>query len=371
MSNSLSTNGKLQTENLSVGYTHNRQPQVVADGINVTLRAGELTCLIGPNGAGKSTLMRTLAGMQPPLAGHVRLGDSDLHKLPPAELAKRLAVVLTERVDVGNLSVYALVALGRHPYTDWRGHLSAQDQRIVEEALTQVRAIGLARRAVNELSDGERQRVMIARALAQLVGDGGMGGWGEGGKVLILDEPTAFLDLPRRVEMMQLLGMLARTSRRAVLLSTHDLDLALRVADRLWLLSATGDLVEGLPEELVLNGALAATFQSEGVEFDAELGSFKLHRHPCGPILVNANHLPENDIVVRWTMRALERIGYEIVGSKSVGPESIANAPDIPVTVSIDKMIDTNRYQWQVIAPSQQWQFQRLSDVIERVSNPL
>ena len=156
-----------------------------------------------------------------------------------------------------------------------------------------------------------------------------------------------------------------------MLLSTHDLDLALRVADRLWLLSATGALVEGLPEELVLNGALAATFQSEGVEFDAELGSFKLHRHPCGPIRVNANHLPENDIFVRWTMRALERIGYEIVSNKSISPESIANAPDIPVTVSIDKMIDSNRYQWQVIAPSQQWQFQRLSDVIERVSNPL
>lgn len=345
------------TEKLSIGYTHNRQQRVVADHINLMLHPGELTCLIGPNGAGKSTLMRTLAGMQPPLAGRVRLGEADLHHLPPAELAKRLAVVLTERIDVGNLSVYALVALGRHPYTDWRGHLSAQDHRAVESALQQVKATSLAQRSVNELSDGERQRVMVARALAQLAGNGEMGRQGdketgrqgdrETGKVLILDEPTAFLDLPRRVEMMQLLGMLARTTRCAVLLSTHDLDLALRVADRLWLLSNEGTLVEGLPEELVLNGALAATFQSEGVEFDPSAGSFRLQRHPCGPIGLQGEGLK-----AQWTQRALERVGFEVQMNDSSQPYQVR--------------VNGN---WEVFTPNGLHRFDQLGELVEFVKN--
>ena len=213
--------------------------------------------LLGPNGAGKSTLMRTLAGMQKPLRGQVCLGKDDLHRLPPDQLAKRLAIVLTERVDVGNLSAYALVGLGRHPYTDWRGTLTANDEAIVRWALTAVGASELAARPLDELSDGERQKVMIARALAQEP------------QVLILDEPTAFLDLPRRVELMRLLVNLAYTTKRAILLSTHDLELALRVADRLWLLPTGGPLLDGMPEELALNGTLAAAFASEGVNSTA------------------------------------------------------------------------------------------------------
>lgn len=353
-------NAPLAAKALSIGYTQNRQQRVVADGINLTLRPGELTCLIGPNGAGKSTLMRTLAGMQPPLAGEVQMDGVDLHHVPPAELAKRLAVVLTERVDVGNLSAYALVALGRHPYTDWRGRLSAHDHSAVASALAQVKATALAQRAVNELSDGERQRVMIARALAQLAG-------GETAlddesaqpnKILILDEPTAFLDLPRRVEMMQLLGTLARMTRAAVLLSTHDLDLALRVADRLWLLSATGRFDQGPPEELVLNGAVAATFQSEGVEFDAGAGSFKLQRHPCGPIRVIGDELPEDDVTVSWTVRGLERIGYEVVGADGETHSTVTVA------------FRDERYQWRVSTPYDEQQFDSLAAMLERVKSP-
>lgn len=328
----------LTTHNLAIGYTARRQPKTVATNINVALRPGELVALIGPNGAGKSTLMRTLAGMQKPLRGQVCLGQDDLHRLPPDQLAKRLAIVLTERVDVGNLSAYALVGLGRHPYTDWRGTLTANDEAIVRWALTAVGASELAARPLDELSDGERQKVMIARALAQEP------------QVLILDEPTAFLDLPRRVELMRLLANLAYTTKRAILLSTHDLELALRVADRLWLLPTGGSLLDGMPEELALNGTLAAAFASEGVEFDSAAGAFKLHRHPCGPIVLHGDGL-----LAQWTARALERIGYQVVGREGVAAIQISVGDN----------------HWRVTNGLRQAEYGSLAELIEAVKQPL
>ena len=329
----------LATHQLAVGYktTGRTAASVVAD-ITVTLQPGELTCLIGPNGAGKSTLMRTLAGMQPPVAGRVSLGEAEIHRLPPATLAKRLAVVLTERIEVGNLSAYTLVALGRHPYTDWRGRLSEHDETIIRQMLTTVGAAHLAARPVSELSDGERQKIMIARALAQEP------------EVLILDEPTAFLDLPRRVETMQLLHTLAHSSGRAILLSTHDLDLALRMADRLWLLPTGGPLMVGLPEELALNGSLAAAFRSEGVEFDNEQGAFRVQRHSCGPIGLTG-HGP----AALWTTRALERLGYEVV----------ADHDQLPMRVHILGSNGTTR--WQTTTPIRHQEHTSLAGLIEQL----
>jgi iron complex transport system ATP-binding protein len=303
---------QLSTHDLAVGYTAARRAtKVVADGINIALHSSELVALIGPNGAGKSTLMRTLAGLQKPLRGQVCLGGADLHRLPAEQLARQLAVVLTERVEVGNLSAYALVALGRHPYTNWRGELTPHDEEVVRWAIQAVSATHLAHRPLNELSDGERQKIMIARALAQEA------------PVLILDEPTAFLDLPRRVELMRLLGILAYTTRRAIVVSTHDLDLALRIADRLWLMAVDGRLTTGIPEELALNGALQATFASEGVEFDRASGAFRLHHSPCGPIGFSGEGL-----VAEWTVRALERIGYDVVPEDGHLPLQVEVADD-------------------------------------------
>lgn len=328
----------LTTHTLDIGYTLPRQSaKVVAAGIEVKLRVGELVALIGPNGAGKSTLLRTLAGLQRPLRGQVYLGGEELHRLPADEVARRLAVVLTDRVEAGNLSAYALVTLGRHPYTDWRGTLTPHDEEIVRWALTAVGAAHLAPCPLSELSDGERQKVMIARALAQEA------------PLLILDEPTAFLDLPRRVELMRLLGTLAYTTSRAILVSTHDLELALRIADRLWLLPADGHLTTGIPEELALNGALKQTFQSEGVEFDSATATFRLHRSPCGPIGLSGEGL-----VAQWTARALERIGYEVV----------PNGSHLPLHVFV------NGGDWQVTTPQYQEQYRSLADVIERVKHP-
>ncbi|MBC7811577.1 MAG: ABC transporter ATP-binding protein, partial [Burkholderiales bacterium] len=196
----------LQTHNLAIGYAPSRgEWRVVAQNLNLTLNRGELVCLIGPNGAGKSTLMRTLAGMQPALAGGGRvllLGD-EVGALKANELARRLSVVLTERIDAGLLSVFELVALGRYPYTEWSGALTAHDEDVIQWALKAVGAAALANRSVGELSDGERQKALIARALAQEPA------------LMLLDEPTAFLDLPRRVEIMRTLRELARNTGRA------------------------------------------------------------------------------------------------------------------------------------------------------------
>lgn len=300
----------LTTENLAIGYENGRSQTLVATNLHLALKPGRLVCLLGPNGVGKSTLLRTLAGMQRPLRGTVRLNGEDVHALPPQSVAKRLSVVLTERIDVGMLSAYALVALGRHPYTGWGGKLSAADERIVQDAIAAVSAEQLANRYVNELSDGERQKIMIARALAQ------------SSQVMLLDEPTAYLDLPRRVEIVQILRRLAHRSSRAVLLSTHDLDLALRSADEVWLME-NGRLHVGSPEDLVLDGTFAAAFASEGVTFDAEKGAFAIANQPKGRIGLSGSGL-----AATWTARALERAGYEIARGDNAAPYGVEITED-------------------------------------------
>lgn len=284
----------LALNQLTTGYQPARRDTItVTEKIDITLEAGEMVCLIGPNGAGKTTLMRTIAGIQPPLSGSVTLNGEDIRHFSTRELAQQLSIVLTERVDVGLLTAFALVGLGRHPYTSWSGTLSAHDEAVAQWALQAVGAEALAQRYIGELSDGERQKVMIARALAQEP------------SLMLLDEPTAFLDLPRRVEMMSLLRQLAHQTGKAILLSTHDLDLALRSADRIWLLPAGGRLQAGAPEDLVLSGAFAEAFRSEGVDFDMQTGSFKIHGATGGRVTVSGE-----GVHAVWTQRALERAGF-------------------------------------------------------------
>jgi iron complex transport system ATP-binding protein len=291
----------LQTYDLSIGYKKLRQsPSVVAANLSLELFPGELVCVLGPNGAGKTTLLRTLAGMQSPLSGRVLINEHDLNALSPQDRARHLSIVLTDRVDVGTLSVYALVALGRYPYTDWQGRLTAADEEVVRWAIQVVGAEPLVSRNVGELSDGERQKVMIARALAQEP------------HLMILDEPTAFLDLPRRVEIMTILRKLVRDTQRAILLSTHDLDLALRHADKIWLMPFGGKLQVGTPEDLVLSGAFESAFHSEGVSFDPQTGSFRSHTQESQKVVLIGEGLP-----TIWTERALQRIGYEVVRDNS------------------------------------------------------
>ena len=284
----------LAAENLEIGYRSRRGTTSVARGLNLELEAGEFVCLLGPNGAGKSTLMRTISGIQPPLAGSVVLDGVDIRALSPNQRAARLSVVLTERATAGLLTGHAMVSLGRFPHTGWFGSLTDEDREVVRKAIELAGAEAFSDRFVAELSDGERQRVMVARALAQEP------------RLMILDEITAFLDLPRRIEIVRLLGRLASDTERSVLISTHDLDLALRTADRIWLLHADGTLVTGAPEDLVLDGSYSRVFADEGIEFDPLHGSFSLGKRSRTGIAVNGG-----DAVQRaWTVRALERNGF-------------------------------------------------------------
>ena len=301
----------LTAEDLTVGYSARKHaPRAVAGPLRLALWPGELVCLLGPNGAGKSTLLRTLAGLQPPLAGRLAVGRAALASFSAAARARQISVVLTERLDTGNLTVQELVTLGRHPHTGWLGGLTSHDQMQVQGALAATDTAAFACRPVAELSDGERQRVLLARALAQDT------------PIVLLDEPTAHLDLPNRVVLMRLLHRLARTTGKAILLSTHELDLALQAADRVWLLSSEGHLRTGTPEDLVLSGAFAAAFAREGLAFDGATGTFALHV-PTGP----AVQLVGEGAAAFWTRRALEREGFV----PTTGPAALrVTAPDAP-----------------------------------------
>lgn len=310
----------MQTKDLAIGYGPAGHPRIIKSGINAALHSGELACLVGPNGAGKTTLLRTLAGLQAALAGQITFkgalkkfdrADDDwieLHKLSPRQLARRISVVLTERVEGDGLSAYTLTALGRHPYTDWRGRMTPADEAVVVWALQSVGAAALVARSLTELSDGERQKVFIARALAQEP------------DLIILDEPTAFLDLPHRIEIMHTLKHLARGLGQAILLSTHDLDLALHNADRLWLMPMQGDLAYGSPEDLILSGDFEAAFSGAispafPTVFDAHSGTFTLKNGSSGDV-----RLIGQGLAVEWTERALKREGYHVVAQAAGGP---------------------------------------------------
>ena len=264
---------------LSIGYHSKRQNRVLVSGMNASLQTGELTALIGSNGAGKSTLLRTLAGFQKPLSGEILLYDSSelpmgsietkarycpLGKISVKDLAKKIAVVLTVAPAVTSIRVEELVGMGRSPYTRFWGGLSSADKKIVDEAMQWVGIDALKNRMFHTLSDGERQKVMIAKALAQQTDN------------ILLDEPTAFLDYPSKVELLQLLSRLAHDLGKAILLSTHDLELALQLSDTLWLLDS--GLHVGSPRQLADKNALSNFIERAGISFDKASLSIRVKR---------------------------------------------------------------------------------------------
>ena len=292
----------LLTKNLCIGY-HGKannlinrvEAKKIAGPINLELYAGKLVCLLGANGAGKSTLIKTLSGIQVPLSGQVFIEDKPISKLSPQELATKLSLVLTETVRSWNLDVYSLISLGRFPYTGWLGNLSDEDLAIINFAIEAVNLLDFINRKVDELSDGEKQRVMLARALVQDTG------------LIILDEPTAHLDIPNRISLMGLLHTLSREQHKAILISTHELDLALQIADEIWLFDGNGNLITGTPEELVMNDHFSSVFDKQGTLYDKSTGVFKMNA-PTGPVI----EMLGEGIPAFWTRRALERIGYRV-----------------------------------------------------------
>lgn len=282
----------IHIDDLSIGYRSKQATNVVAQAIQTMLYSGELTCLLGANGVGKSTLLRTLSGFQPKLAGRISVLGRELDSYTDQELSTIIGLVLTEKCAVRHMTVRELVGMGRSPYTGFWGRLGDDDRQKVEEAIGAVGIPALAGRMVHTLSDGERQKVMIAKALAQET------------PVIYLDEPTAFLDFPSKVEMMQLLHSLTRQTGKTIFMSTHDLELALQIADRIWLMDRTKGIRTGVPEDLALGGYLADFFVRKGIAFDRETGLFRID-----PIYREKVNLQGEGQAYAMARKALQRNG--------------------------------------------------------------
>ncbi|TDW47370.1 iron complex transport system ATP-binding protein [Flavobacterium sp. 270] len=251
----------LSTSNLNVGYKSKKGTVTIAENLNLNLASGKLISLIGANGIGKSTLLRTITGIQKPLSGNVFLSDRDITTFKPLDLAQNLSVVLTEKLPPSNLSVFELVALGRQPYTNWIGTLTPEDITKVNEALELTQIIHLARKKHFEISDGQLQKVLIARALAQDT------------PLIILDEPTTHLDLLHKVSLFKLLKKLTQETQKCILFSTHDIDLAIQLSDEMIIMTPES-IVQNEPCNLILNGSFGALFKDEHIIFDTEKGKF-------------------------------------------------------------------------------------------------
>lgn len=282
----------LEAKSLSVGYGDGATKHVLFENIDLELRAGELVCFMGANGIGKSSLIRTLAGLQSPLAcpaGRPLPLSRGRGEIDP----KKVSVVLTDRVNAVNMTVAELVALGRYPYLDWNIKLSEADLSIIDQAIEATRIKHIANKKLYELSDGQLQMAMITRALTQDT------------PVIMLDEPTAHLDLNNRVEIMNLLRSLSRTSNKAILVATHELDLALQTADLIWLAGNDKKLITGIPEDLVLNGSFDDTFQFKG--FDLKTGKVfhQAWRNKSVKLIGEGYEY-------LWTKNALERNGFSV-----------------------------------------------------------
>lgn len=303
-------NETIHIENLSIGYPGKSDVKVVADGICAGINSGELTCLLGANGVGKSTLLRTLSAFQPKLGGEIRIQGKKIESYTDKQLSRVISVVLTEKCDIRNMSVTELIGLGRSPYTGFWGTLTKEDRQVVERAVALVGIPHLAHRMVHTLSDGERQKVMIAKALAQET------------PVIYLDEPTAFLDFPSKVEMMQLLHHLSRQTDKTIFLSTHDLELALQIADKIWLMDKANGVTIGTPEDLALNGSLSSFFARKGIVFDLETGLFRVDNEYTMQIRLSGHG--QRYAMVR---KALQRNG--ILANRNVESETYIETGDL------------------------------------------
>lgn len=315
------TNIAIQISNLKIGYTSSREESGFSrDGISFTARKGEMVALIGPNGAGKSTLLRTICGFHKILAGDCLYYGFPLNKFAPKELAGMISFVSTENIRVANMSVADLVAYGRFPYTNWLGKLSDADHHKVTDAMDKAGLTPLAHRMVTHISDGERQRAFIARAVAQDT------------PLIILDEPTSFLDVSNKYEIFHLLHQLAHQDGKTIVLSTHDMNIALREMDKLWLMPESENL-EGAPEDAVLNGWINRLFSNNRIGFDAGEGDFFFRKESAGIACVKGDGLP-----CILTVRALERKGYNIISEG-----------DADLEVSVVQNEASGDISWQLI----------------------
>ena len=316
----------LFTRKLEIGYG----PQILFQNLNLKLERGKLVCFMGPNGVGKSSLIRTLAGLQKPLSGEIDIQSSD-------EIHKHLSVVLTDRVVGSNMTTRELVAAGRLPYLNWSAQISDADKIIIDEAVKKMRLEPFLDKDINELSDGQLQMTMIARALAQDT------------PVMLMDEPTAHLDLNNRLEIMNTLLKLTRSMNKAVLVSTHELDLALQTADEIWLAGSNKSILTGIPEDLVLSGVFDEIFQLKG--FDLRTGKVQHEiRHSLTIKVTGEGH----DLL--WTKNALERNGFGVGDEYASHTVKVTSSPGntrwlVDDNVALTSLKEVLEYFLQAIKP--------------------
>ncbi len=288
-------NKSLIINDLSLGFKNNDGPVILHNRLNTALHSGEVTCLLGANGSGKSTLIRTISGLMPALGGSVVIDGRKLAHLNVRQIARLISIVLTYEGAFGGITAYEMVSMGRSPHTNFLGKLVPTDRQIIQDAMDKTAIQHLAKRKMAELSDGERQKVMIAKSLAQDT------------KIILLDEPTAFLDFPGKIETLQLLRDMAEKEDKTILLSTHDLHLAIKFADRLWLLGRDKELASGIPEDLILMGKFAEFFNRNNTFFDEHTGEFNFNTKSNGDVGVEGDGLKG-----QWLRKALERKGFSI-----------------------------------------------------------
>ena len=254
----------LSTSNLSIGYQSKKEKNIIAENLNLTFEEGKLISLVGGNGIGKSTLLRTITGIQKPLAGTVLLNEKEIHNYESLALAQNLSLVLTEKLPPSNLSVFELIALGRQPYTNWLGKLSAEDLEKINQAITLTHIEHLIDKKHHEISDGQLQIVLIARALAQDT------------PLIILDEPTTHLDLFHKVSIFKLLKKLSQETNKCILFSTHDIDLAIQLSDEMIVMSESS-VEQDQPCNLITKGVFNTLFKDSSITFDGEKGKFVIN----------------------------------------------------------------------------------------------
>ncbi len=323
----------LSASGLTVGYAENRKSsaKIVHDNISFSLKSGALTSLLGANGAGKSTLIKSLTRFIDPISGQIELMGAPLESYSRGELSRLISVVLTDRVLDSNLSVRDLISLGRYPYTGFFGRLNAQDMEIVEHSAELTGVADMLSRDVAMLSDGERQKIFIAKSLAQQT------------PLIILDEPTAFLDIKSRIEIMSLLHSLAQRQDKAILISTHDMDAALKLSDRLWVVKKGYGMRCGQTEDMVLSGAMDDIFDREDIGFDIDRATFTILANNSKRTISIDGHTS----VVPWIRASLERIGYRVVPSdaqvsvfvREIGDYCVRNSQGERVFSSVEELV--------------------------------
>lgn len=260
----MSTNKNiLSTINLSIGYKTKNSTITIAENLNLNLEKGKLIALVGANGIGKSTLLRTITGIQKPISGTVLLNGTNIHELDALTLAQNLSLVLTEKLPPSNLTVFELIVLGRQPYTNWIGKLTKNDIVKVHEAMELTQISHLATKKHYEISDGQLQKVLVARALAQDT------------PLIILDEPTTHLDLFHKVGLFKLLKKLTNETGKCILFSTHDIDMAIQLSDEMIIMTPE-TVIQDQPCNLISKGSFTTLFKDDHIVFDSEKGKFMI-----------------------------------------------------------------------------------------------